>query len=141
MLNALLSLNQETCGSTGDSECILSVVPVKVKSKKSDKIIETYAFLDPDSTTTFCTEDPMFRLNVREKKTDFLLCTMGQQKKIQEHVLQDLEVCALEGTAYIDLPRVLTQQHIPVKKGNKILMSGVICLQFVYHTLMQILGC
>lgn len=118
--NALLSLDQESCASTGagDSECILSVVPVKVKSKRSDKTVKTFAFLDPGSTTTFCTEDLMHKLNVRGKKTDFLLCTLGQQKKTQGHVITDLEVCALEGTTYIDLPRVLTQQQIPVKKGN-----------------------
>lgn len=66
----------------------------------------------------------MHRPNVQGKKTDFLLCTMGQQKKTEGYVLTDLEVCALEGSTYTDLPRVLTQQRIPVKKvtflSNKI---------------------
>ncbi len=118
--NAFLSLGQETCGYTGagDGECILSVIPVKVKSKKSEKPVETYAFLDPGSTTTFCTEDLMHQLNIQGKKTDFLLCKMGQQKNVQGYLLSDLEVCGLEENTYIDLPTVLTQRHLPVKDGN-----------------------
>ncbi len=84
--NAFLSLGQETCGYTGagEGERILSVISVKVKSKKSEKSVETYAFLDPGSTTTFCTEDLMHQLNIQGKKTDFLLCTMGQQKRFKD---------------------------------------------------------
>ncbi len=59
----------------------LWISPVKVKSKKSEKSVETYAFLDPGNTSTFCTDNLMHQLNIQGKKTDFLLCTMGQQKK------------------------------------------------------------
>lgn len=118
--NALLSLGQETCGYTGagDGECILSIIPVRVKSKKSEKSVETYAFLDPGSTTTFCTEDLMHQLNIQGKKTDFLLCTMGQHRKVHGYLLPDLEVCGVEENIYIDLPNVLTQRHLPVKEEN-----------------------
>lgn len=40
----------------GESDCILFIVPVRVKIKKGHRIIETYAFLDSGSTGTFCTE-------------------------------------------------------------------------------------
>ncbi len=55
---AQVSLNHQSSNfseSAGDN-CVLSIVPVKVKSGKSDRYVETYAFLDAGSTATFCTE-------------------------------------------------------------------------------------
>lgn len=48
------------CSGTGagDADSILAIVPVQVKAKKGDKAAITYAFLDPGSTATFCTERP-----------------------------------------------------------------------------------
>ena len=42
---AQVSVQQESCSFTGagEAECVLSIVPVKMKSKKSDKCVETYA--------------------------------------------------------------------------------------------------
>lgn len=34
----------------------LPILP-EIKSRKSEKYVETYAFIDPGSTATFCTED------------------------------------------------------------------------------------
>lgn len=51
----------ETCGHTGAGKdrCLLSILPVQVKASKGDHIIQTYAFLDPGSSATFCTESLM----------------------------------------------------------------------------------
>jgi hypothetical protein len=38
----------------GDQESVLAVVPVK--PSKGNMVIQTYAFLDPRSTATFCIE-------------------------------------------------------------------------------------
>lgn len=59
---------------------MLSIVPVKIKSKMSDKYIETYDFLDPGCKATFCTEDPQRKLNVKGKPTRILLSTMSRDK-------------------------------------------------------------
>lgn len=82
-----------------------------------------YAFIDPGSTATFCTEDIQRKLNLKGKSTQFLLDTMAQDnsdchKLIKSVVLSDLEVCGLEENTYIELPKVFTQSHIPVKKDN-----------------------
>lgn len=73
--NALLSVGQETCGHTAasDGECILSFIPVEVKSKKSKKSVETCAFLDPGSRTTICKEDLMHHRISVEKIEDLLV--------------------------------------------------------------------
>ncbi|KAL0157129.1 hypothetical protein M9458_048375, partial [Cirrhinus mrigala] len=114
------SVDHETCGYTGagNSECILAIVPVKIKSKKCDKVVKTYAFIDPGSSATFCTEALMRDLNLKGRKTEILLRTMGQEKPVHSNILSDLEICGLECEDYIDLPRVFTQKEIPVKQEN-----------------------
>ena len=123
--SAYVSLEQEACGSTGagDTDCVLAVVPVKLKSKKSDRYVETYAFIDPGSTATLCTEDIQRTLNLKVKHTKLLLYTMGQDKSdnpklMKSCVLSDLEFCGIEGNAYIELAKVFTHSHIPVKMEN-----------------------
>ncbi len=65
------SVPQQTIGFTGAgaSECLLSIIPVKVRSQKSGMCIETYAFIDPGSTGTFCTEKLQKKLDVKGKPT------------------------------------------------------------------------
>lgn len=114
------SIDHETCGYTGagNSECILAIVPVKIKSKKSNKIVKTFAFIDQGSSATFCTESLMRDLNLRGRKTEILLRTMGQEKSVHSHILSDLEISGLESEDYIELPKVFTQKEIPVKQEN-----------------------
>ncbi len=64
----------------------LAVVPVKVKARDSYKIIETYAFLDAGSNTTFCTEGLLQELNIKGKNTKLSLTTI-QKKTFQLIVL------------------------------------------------------
>lgn len=118
-------ITQESCGLTrdGEAECVLSIVPIKIKSKNSDKHVETYAFLDPGSTATFCTEALQKKLNVKGKPTRILLSTMGQdkpgeQKLMNSFMISDLEVCGLESNIFIELPKVFTHGNIPVHSGN-----------------------
>lgn len=64
--SAFVATEHETCGATGagNKECVLAIIPVKIKTKQSDKVNETHAFMDQGSTATFCTEDLMRQLNV-----------------------------------------------------------------------------
>ncbi|KAJ8356650.1 hypothetical protein SKAU_G00194440 [Synaphobranchus kaupii] len=115
-----VSLKSETCGVTGAgcSDYILSIVPVRIKSKKSNKTVETYAFMDSGSSATFCSEKLMRQLGVHGKRTQILLRTMGQEKPMSCYVLSDLEVSGLSENKYISLPEVLTHTDIPVTKEN-----------------------
>lgn len=54
----LFSVDKEEDIGAG-KDCKLSIVPVQIKSSKGNKTILTYAFLDPGSTATFCTENLM----------------------------------------------------------------------------------
>lgn len=109
--------------SAGDAtgagrDCALAIAPVRVA--KGIRYIQTYAFLDPGSTATFYTENLMNLLNVKGRKTEILLRTMGQEKPAGSYEVRGLEVGDLEGCTYLDLPKVYTQSKIPVSKENRI---------------------
>ena len=111
----------QTCGHIGagqEDASIFSIVAVKVKSQRSNKTVQTYAFLDPGSSGTFCTENLARKLNVRGKRTSILLRTMGQKKIVNAHVLSGLEVSDLNMNDFIELPDVLTQKNMPVSSLN-----------------------
>ena len=99
-------------------DCALAIVPVRVKVDKGDKFISTYAFLDPGSSATFCTENLMRQLNPKSRKTTVILKTMGQNRPVKSYELTGLEVGNLEGGAYLNLSKVYTQSKIPVSKDN-----------------------
>ncbi|CAI5670611.1 unnamed protein product [Oreochromis niloticus] len=102
----------------GDQDCKLPIVPVQVKSKKGSNIIATYAFLDQGSTAVFCTESLMRRLHLEGRKGNILLRTMGQERVVSSNTLSGLEVAALCGDEFLELPKVYTQESMPVHKGN-----------------------
>ncbi|KAJ0068359.1 hypothetical protein NL108_005935 [Boleophthalmus pectinirostris] len=110
----------QTCGLTGagTNNCFLPIVPVRVKSSKCDKAIDVYAFLDPGSSTTFCSEDLMKRLNLPGKRTHFVLQTMGQERVVSAHSLTGLKVSALETDIFYELPDVFTQNKMPVNADS-----------------------
>lgn len=113
--SALVSPGDAT-GSGRD--CAVAIVPVRVKVAKGNKFIHTYAFFDPGSTATFCTENLMNQMNVKGCKTEILLRTMGQENPTGTYEVTGLEVGDLEGSTYLDLPKVYTQSKIPVSKEN-----------------------
>nr|XP_061820629.1 uncharacterized protein LOC133609140 [Nerophis lumbriciformis] len=109
--------------NTGDAtgagkDCALAIVPVRVKAGKGNRYVQTYAFLDPGSTATFCTENLMNQLKVKGRKTEIILRTIGQETPAKTYEVRGLEVGDLEGFTSLDLPKVYTQSKIPVSKKN-----------------------
>lgn len=113
--SALVSLEG---GERTGKDCLLAIVPVQVKLCNGSKGVLTYAFLDPGSTDTFCTEKLMRQLNARGRRTDVLLQTMGTEKVVKSCELDGLEVGNLEGGSFLKLPKLYTQNKIPVTKRN-----------------------
>ncbi len=115
--SGLVSLKTEAIDCS-DKQCTLAIIPVQVKLTNSNHIVQTYAFLDPGSSATFCTDQLRKVLIAKGKHQQILLRTMGQKKPINTLVVKDLEVCSLDGKEFIKLPEVYTQQEIPVDKEH-----------------------
>ncbi len=111
---------QPACGhiGAGTQDNVLSVVPVRVKGVKGDKIIPVYAFIDPGSSATFCTERLMSQLNMKGKITNIMLKTMSHEKSMPTYVITGLEISGLDKNNFIQLPDVFTQKEMPVTREN-----------------------
>lgn len=97
----LFSVDKEEDIGAG-KDCKLSIVPVQIKSSKGSKTILTYAFPDPGSTATFCTENLMRKLNVTGRKTKVILQTMSQNKPVNSYEITGLQVGDLDGNNFIE---------------------------------------
>ena len=67
-------------GQNQASATSLTILPVKVKAKGTDQMIQTYAFLDNGSNTSFCSEELANQLNLSGKRTTLSLMTMEREK-------------------------------------------------------------
>lgn len=136
--SALVSLNQEkNVGNGAGDSCVLAILPVCVKAKKGTKVVKTYAFVDPGSSATFCTESLARQLNIQGRGTELVLSTMSSTKQVKSCLIKDSEISGLEEDRFVDLPKVFTQKNIPVAKTNnakgnckmqRILKNGHICI-------------
>lgn len=120
--SAQVSLRGGEHSGAGDkhntNECMLSIVPVKVKHSKGSKVIHTYAFLDSGSSATFCTKSLIDKLKITGRKTNILLRTMSQEKSVSSDIITGLEVSAINQNTFIALPEVYTQRSLPVDTNS-----------------------
>ncbi|KAL7880985.1 hypothetical protein SRHO_G00032390 [Serrasalmus rhombeus] len=110
----------QTSGLTGagGQDCKLAIVPVKVKSKKSQRTVETCAFLDQGSSASFRTVGLLDKLNLAGRKTKILLRTMGQEKVVDSFIVTELEVAGLDSDLYYEMSDLFTQHRMPVNVCN-----------------------
>lgn len=109
-----------TCGHTGagHNNGILPILPVQLKCTKGNKVIETYAFLDPGSTGTFCSERLVNQLNTEGRRAKIHLRTMGHNKAVPSCIINGLEISGVSGKHFYELPDVFTQKEMPVSTDN-----------------------
>ena len=84
----------------------LAIVPVKVKTGGSFKTVETYAFLDSGSNTTFCTDALLKRLGIKGEQTKLSLTMMQGKNAPIKCALVSLVVADLDGNCDVKLPLV-----------------------------------
>lgn len=100
---------------------VLSVLPVKIKAGRGEKVITAYAFIDPGSLATFCTEGLMSQLNVQGRKTNILLQIMSHKTYVPTYAVSGLDISGLEENNFLPLPDVF---NIPVIDSSIELLIG-----------------
>ena len=60
----------------------------------------------------------MHQLNAKGRKVEFILRTLEQERPVKSYQRTGLQVSHLDGSVYIDLPKVYIQCKIPVSKEN-----------------------
>ncbi len=95
----------------------MPILPVQVKSNKGNKVIQTYAFLDPGSSATFCSEHLMKELNMSGKRVNIFLRTMGQEQSASCNVIDGFEISGINSNHFFPLPDVY-KKKMPVSSGD-----------------------
>ena len=102
----------------GVSTTSIPVVPVKVKATGKGTIVEAYAFLDPGSNTSCCSNQLIDRLGAVGKKTTLSVTTMDNENVKGQSLVVSLEVCDLSGNNAIELPCVFSRAKLPVSTDD-----------------------
>ena len=95
----------------------LAILPVWVKAKGHGKTVETYAFLDSGSNTSFCTEGLLEKLKCKGTKTKLSLTTLQGENEPIECSLVSLEACDLSKDNTVQLPRVYSRPTLPIPRS------------------------
>ncbi|XP_078357279.1 uncharacterized protein LOC144642164 [Oculina patagonica] len=92
----------------------LAIVPVRVKAKGQRRVVETYAFLDSGSNTSFCTETLLEKLNFKGTRTKLSLTTLQGESEPIECSLVSLEASDLNESNKVQLPMVYSRSSLPI---------------------------
>ena len=79
-------------------------------------MVETYAFLDSDSNTSFCTDSLLEKLSSVGRKTTLSLTTLEGENIPSECYLVSLEVSDLNQENVVELPVVYSRPSLQCKK-------------------------
>ena len=111
-----------------DSQCALigaghpatasPIVPVKVKSRGSNRTALTYALLDGGSNTTFGTHKLVQSLGIDGERTQHSLNTPESHNCVTDCALFSLEVFDLEENNFVELLSVFSVPGLPVSKKS-----------------------
>lgn len=105
---------RNTYSTSSSSVTGLAIVPVRVKAKGKDKMVQTYAFLDSGSNTSFCTEGLLRKLNLEGAKTTLSLTTLEGENDPIECSLVSLEAFHLSDSLAVQLPKVYSRPSLPI---------------------------
>ncbi|XP_028411636.1 uncharacterized protein LOC114534738 [Dendronephthya gigantea] len=102
-----------------DSVTALAIVPVRVKASGhgASKTVETYAFLDSGSNTSFCTEALLDQLDLQGRKTSLSLTTIQGKNSLVQCSQVSLEVSSLDSAAQpVNMPVVYSRPSLPISR-------------------------
>lgn len=98
-----------------DARVLLPILPVKIRVKNTNKVLETLALLDPGSTSSFCTTSLMTSLNTKSQKVNISTSTIQKRDvKSTTNLLTNLEVMDVYENICLPLQRIYTKPCLPV---------------------------
>lgn len=98
----------------------MAIVPVLIKTKESQSVVETYAFLASGSNTSFCAESLLEKLNAKGKQTKLTLTTLQGEENSAECSLVSLQISDLLQENTVKLPRFI---HDPIYLSQRKLLQ------------------
>ena len=121
VLNAMANTDEWPNEVAGEvrSKTAMAIIPVKVRSRATNKTVITYAFLDSGSSASFCTESLMKKLGVSGPKVKTSLCTLEKRNSpVDSYLVRDLVVSDLDHNDFVKLHVLYSRPEIPVNKED-----------------------
>ena len=112
------SCDEDSSNETHSNECTMAIIPVKVRLSGSTRVLKTYAFLDPGSNVSFCSENLRRSLGAQGRRLKLNMETMGMAQTIYTYELHGLALMDLQENNCIYLPAVYSKQNIPVSNSH-----------------------
>ena len=100
----------------GETRVCLGIVPVKVRGKSNNQIVETYALLDNGSEVTLCHEQLVSELELDREKLRFTLTGITGSNQMESHVV-NLTIMSMDESIAVELPGVRTVAQMPVSRS------------------------
>ena len=100
---------------SNENYAAMTIIPVIVKKKDSEKRVATYAFIDNGCGAVF--GDPVLneKLKSETKRTRLVVRTLTSEDTMDTEVVHDLQIAGIEEEeGFIDLPTVYLKDKIPV---------------------------
>lgn len=96
----------------------LAIAPMKVKRRDSTKTIQTYAFLDTGSHTSFCTNELLGKLGITDERTILSLTTIQNENSPTDCRAVSLDVLDLDENNFVELLTVFSTEKLPVDESS-----------------------
>ncbi|XP_068229689.1 uncharacterized protein [Palaemon carinicauda] len=112
--------NTRTLSNVRSSACTISdtvlqsILPVQLRVKGINNVVQTYAFYDTGSTGCFIKDSIKDQLNCKGIETAIKLQTMHGTDTVKTFIVNGLVVADIHGNNDVVLPKVFTQKDIPV---------------------------
>lgn len=94
----------------------LGIVPVKVREKSNNQIVETYALLDNGSEVTLCHEQLVSEIELDRERLSFTLTGITGSTQMESRVV-NLTVMSMDESIVVELPGVRTVAQMPISRS------------------------
>ena len=105
------------CNGAGVIRVALPIVAVNIKASNGSNI-RTYALLDSGSTSSFCTEELLKKLQVPSREETIRLTTLNQKEKVVKTTVASIKVSDINNQNTITLKKVHATPNLPINKEN-----------------------
>ena len=134
MSNKTETVHVESNSINAETNFKLNILPVSIKY--CDKIIKTYAFLDPGSTTSFCSLSLSKKLgiscNSRNKVNLSVTTIQASNKPMESFVIKDLSISpANDPGVTVKLPPLFALSSIPASHDDIVSKKEIINLKYL----------
>ena len=100
----------------GERRVCFGIVPVKVRGKSNNQIVETYALLDNGSEVTLCHEQLVSKLELDGERLSFTMTGTTSSTQVESPVVK-LTVISVDESIVVELPGVRTVAQIPISRS------------------------